>query len=71
MKNNFSIGDLVSHVPSKITGIVVDLDYVRQHQYLDREVYLSILTFENKSLTKWDRSDECIIIQKGRDSCKI
>tara|TARA_B100000424_G_C22686712_1_gene375672 strand:- start:326 stop:541 length:216 start_codon:yes stop_codon:yes gene_type:complete len=70
MKNHFSIGDLVSHVPSKNTGIVVDYDFRRSHQYLEREVYLNVLTNNNESLSIWDRSEEFILVQEGSRSCK-
>lgn len=62
----FKIGDLVFHRGSNSHGVIVDLDYRRDHQYLEREVYLNILTLDNQSLAAWERSDECILIQDGR-----
>ena len=63
--NSFKIGDFVLHYASNSHGVIVDIDYRRDHQYLEREVYLNILTIDNQSLTMWERSAECALVQKG------
>ncbi len=71
LDTSFKIGDFVLHKSTNSHGVIVDLDYRRDHQYLEREVYLNILTSHNQSLSTWERSVECVLVQRGSVNCKI
>jgi hypothetical protein len=51
-KTRVDIGDYISEKWDRWTGLIISEDYRRSHQYLDRELYYSVLIVDKSGRNK-------------------
>jgi hypothetical protein len=65
------VGDLVRSKRGLWSGIIIGEEYVRHHQYLDRELYFKILISSQKgTYVKSVFSEECEAIETKKQDAK-